>query len=113
MNKKLGIIQLELGELTLENNFDEHVGNPITSQLSEYQKLIIKQALDGKKLIVISGKITDSSDVSVDLVLTIGHIEYSIPDDANVITFLAYEFGTDVLFCPYIKVIGDDYYIYS
>lgn len=68
MRNKLGIIQLELPEITLDGEFNDGQATEITSLLNEEQKQIIK-TLGGSKLILLHCKnIIDSVSESTDII---------------------------------------------
>ena len=61
MRNKLGIIQLELPDITLDIAFGNGNNMEITSLLSEEQKEIIT-TLGGSKLVLLKANITDVDD---------------------------------------------------
>lgn len=60
MKKKLGIIQLELPEIELDDDFGDTSNTDISSYLIEEQKEIIR-TLGGSKLVLVKCRIIDSS----------------------------------------------------
>lgn len=63
---KLGIIQLELPDITLSNDLGDGELEEITTLLNEEQKEIIK-TLGGSKLVLLSMNITDNSSNKLEL----------------------------------------------
>lgn len=69
-HKSLGIIQIDLPEITLDDNFGEVVMTTITSLLSEKQKSNIIQALKGEKNVIVNGIIIDATGNELELINT-------------------------------------------
>ena len=62
MRNKFGILELDLGEITIQTLFDSEGSEDITSSLSEQQKDIIRQAYYGlSKLVYVKCDITDGN----------------------------------------------------
>ena len=70
-HKSLGIIQIDLPEITLEDTFNAQNVTIITSLLNEEQKKLLVQACKGEKLVVINGNIKDSNNLLIQLRLQV------------------------------------------
>lgn len=107
--KKLGIIQIENIVCKLDGDFNSSSSTEITDVLTDEQKEIIKSALKGEKLVVLSNcKITDASDYELNIQLAIASI------NNNLIDIFATDRPEDTRYFLSIFMDSDDIYnIYS
>ena len=95
-HKSLGVIQIDLPKITLDDLFNNGVRTDITSLLSEEQKSLIRQALKGEKLVYINcPNIEDNDGENLDtLRLVHCNVEHhalifpTLVDDTNVLVNL-------------------------
>ena len=106
MRNKLGIIQLDLPDITLDGDFGDLQSTEITSLLSEEQKEIIK-TLGGSKLVLCHcNKITDSSENHV------RNIHCLLDKASNKLCYNYYDVELGTMTCFKIYESTDKYYIY-
>ena len=109
-NKSLGIIQIDLPEIIVSDDFGGLSATDISSILSDEQKSLIIQAMKGEKLVYINiKKITDTSDdfinetnlipCSINVGMGIRFPVLSSSDDKNVLINLVIDSGTFYVYC--------------
>lgn len=110
MRNKYGIIEVDLGEVIIENAFGDDENNDITSQISESAKNVILSLKELTKLVYIKGKITDVDENS----MTYNGL-YGINSFVNVYGFnLSFvDVGSNVEKQVYLTTNGTEVFIYS